>query len=62
MRQYKIEIICAEDFADKGVEVLEHITETLENIYGDAEWIGFGGYVDDEEVQNGKIQNSKDKG
>lgn len=40
MRQYKIEIICAEDLADKGVEVLEHITETLENIYGDAEWIG----------------------
>lgn len=40
MRQYKIEIICAEDFADKGVEVLEHITETLENIYGDAEWMG----------------------
>ena len=49
MSQYKIEIICAEDFADKGVEVLEHITETLENIYGDAEWIGFGGYIDDEE-------------
>ena len=49
MRRYKTEIICAEDFADKGVEVLEHITETLENIYGDAEWIGFGGYIDDEE-------------
>ena len=29
MKQYKIEIICAEYFADKGVEVLEHITETL---------------------------------
>lgn len=42
MKRYKIEIICAEDFADKGVEVLEHITETLEKIYGDAEWIGFG--------------------
>ena len=54
MRQYKIEIICAEDLADKGVEVLEHITETLENIYGDAEWIGFGGYIDDEDVQNVK--------
>ena len=27
MKQYKIEIICAEDFA----------------------WIGFGGYIDDEE-------------
>lgn len=49
MKQYKIEIICAEDFADKGVEVLEHITETLENIYGDAEWIGFGSYIDYEE-------------
>lgn len=35
MKQYKIEIICAEDFADKGVEVLEHITEMLDNIYGD---------------------------
>lgn len=49
MKRYKIEIICAEDFADKGVEVLERITETLKNIYGDAEWIGFGGYVKDEE-------------
>ena len=36
-------IIGAEDFADKGVEVLEHITEMLDNIYGDAEWCGFGG-------------------
>ena len=49
MTQYKIEIICAEDFADKGVEVLEHITEMLDNIYVDAEWCGFGGYIDDEE-------------
>ena len=49
MKVYKIKIICAEDFADKGVEVLEHITEMLDNIYGDAEWCGFGGYVDDEE-------------
>lgn len=50
MKLYKIEIICAEDFADKGVEVLEHITETLENIYGDdAEWYAFGGYVKDKE-------------
>ena len=48
MRVYKIEIICAEDFADKGVEVLEHITETLENIYDDAEWCASGGYVDDD--------------
>lgn len=48
MKVYKIEIICAEDFADKGVEVLRHITEMLDNIYGDAEWSGFGGYVDDE--------------
>ena len=30
MKQYDIKIICAEDFADKGVEVLEHITETLD--------------------------------
>ena len=49
MRQYKIEIICAEDFADKGVEVLEHITETLENIYDDAKWSCFGRYIYDEE-------------
>ena len=49
MKLYKIEIICAEDFADKGFEVLEHITETLENIYGDAEWSGLGRYIDDEE-------------
>lgn len=49
MKQYEIKIICAEDFADKGVEVLEHITEMLDNIYGDAEWCGSGRYVDDEE-------------
>lgn len=50
MRQYKIEIICAEDFADKGVEVIDRIGEMLDNVYGDdAEWIGFGGYIDDEE-------------
>lgn len=49
MKQYKIEIICAEDFADKGVEVLERISEMLDSIYGDAEWCGFGGYIDDEE-------------
>ena len=54
MKLYKIEIICTEDFADKGFEVLEHITETLENIYGDAEWIGFGGYVEDKENNNDK--------
>ena len=29
--------------------MLEHITETLENIYGDAEWSGLGRYIDDEE-------------
>ena len=55
MKQYEIKIICAEDFADKGVEVLEHITEMLDNIYGDAEWSGFGGYVDDDEVKNETI-------
>lgn len=50
MRQYKIEIICSEDFAYKGVEVLEHISETLENIYDeDAKWMAFGGYINDEE-------------
>ena len=60
MKQYKIEIICAEDFADKGVEVLERISEMLDNIYGDAEWCGSGGYVDDEEVkdENKQIRNS----
>ena len=47
MKQYEIKIICAEDFAEKGVEVLEHITEMLDNIYGDAEWCGFGGYIDE---------------
>lgn len=51
MKQYKIEIFCAEDFADKGVEVLEHITEALENIYGDAEWCAFGGYVREDEKE-----------
>ena len=54
MKVYKIEIVCAEDFADKGVEVLEHITEMLDNIYGDAEWCGSGGYVEDEENNNDK--------
>ena len=54
MKQYKIEIICAEDFADKGVEVLEHITEMLDNIYGDAQWRGSGGYVEDEEDYTGQ--------
>ena len=49
MKQYEIKIICAEDFADKGIEVLEHISEMLDNIYGDAEWCGSGRYVDDEE-------------
>lgn len=50
MKRYKIEIICSEDFADKGVEVLEHISETLENIYYEnAKWIAFGGYIKDEE-------------
>ena len=49
MRQYEIKIICAEDFADKGIEVLERITEMLDNIYGDAEGCGFGRYIDDEE-------------
>ena len=60
MKQYEIKIICAEDFADKGVEVLERISEMLDNIYGDAEWCGFGGYVDDEEVkdENKQIRNS----
>lgn len=57
MKQYKIEIFCAEDFADKGVEVLEHITETLENIYGDAEWCGFGGYVDDEKCKQAEVED-----
>ena len=56
MRQYKIEIICAEDFADKGVEVLEHITEMLDNIYGDAEWIGFGGYIDDDKSKQTEVK------
>lgn len=51
MKLYKIEIICAEDFADKGAEVLEHITETLENIYDDAEWCVSVGYIDDEEEE-----------
>lgn len=60
MKQYEIKIICAEDFADKGVEVLERISEMLDNIYGDAEWCGSGGYVDDEEVkdENKQIRNS----
>lgn len=50
MRQYKIEIFCAEDFADKGIEVLDDIEEMLKKKYGeDAEWIAFGSYIKDEE-------------
>ena len=46
MRQYKIEIFCAEDFADKGIEVLDYIEEMLKKKYGeDAEWIAFGSYI-----------------
>ena len=56
MKVYKIEIICAEDFADKGVEVLEHITEMLDDIYGDAEWCGFGRYIDDEEDEQAEVK------
>lgn len=50
MKLYKIEIVCAEDFADKGVEVLEYLSEKLDKQYGkDAEWYAFGGYVKDKE-------------
>ena len=49
MKQYKIEIFCAEDFADKGIEVLDYIEEMLYKKYGDDEYIIFGSYVRDEE-------------
>lgn len=49
MRQYKIEIFCAENFADKGIEVLDYIEEMLNKKYGDDEYIIFGSYVRDEE-------------
>jgi len=50
MKRYKIEIICAEDFADKGIEVVDYIWEMLEKKYGgDAQWYAFGSYIDDEE-------------
>jgi hypothetical protein len=46
MKQYKIEIFCAEDFVDKGVEVLYYIEKMLKKKYGeDAEWIAFGSYI-----------------
>ena len=59
MKQYEIKIICAEDFAEKGVEVLDRITEMLDNIYGDAEWCGFGGYIDDEKCKQAGVQKEK---
>ena len=45
MKQYKIEIYCDEEFADKGMEVLNYIWKMLEKKYGeDAKWTAFGGY------------------
>lgn len=41
--------IVEKQFEYRGIEVLERITEMLDNIYGDAEWCGFGRYIDDEE-------------
>ena len=50
MKQYKIEIYCDEEFADKGIEVLDYIWEMLEKKYGeDAKWNAFGGYIKDKE-------------
>lgn len=46
MKQYKIEIYCGEDFADKGIEVINYIEKMLTKKYGeDAEWIAFGNYI-----------------
>ena len=46
MKQYKIEIYCDEEFADKGMEVFNYIWKMLEKKYGeDAKWNAFGGYV-----------------
>lgn len=46
MRQYKIEIYCGEEFADKGIEVINYIEKMLKKKYGeDAEWIAFGNYI-----------------
>ena len=47
--------------------MLEHITEMLDNIYGDAEWCGSGGYVDDDKLKQTflfvekEMQNGEDK-
>lgn len=51
MKQYKIEIYCDEEFADKGFEVLNYIWKMLEKKYGDAEWCAFGGYVREDEKE-----------
>ena len=59
MKQYEIKIICAEDFAANGVEVVTRITEMLDNIYGDAEWCGFGGYIDDDKCKQSDVQKEK---
>lgn len=46
MKQYKIEIYCDEEFADKGIEVFNYIWKMLEKKYcEDAKWNAFGGYV-----------------
>lgn len=58
MRQYKIEIFCAEDFADKGIEVLDYIEEMLNKKYGDDEYIIFGSYVRDEEDENANTRTT----
>lgn len=49
MKLYKIEIVCAEDFADKGIEVLDYIEGMLDKKYGDDEYIIFGSYIRDKE-------------
>ena len=57
MKQYKIEIYCDEEFADKGIEVLNYIWKMLEKKYGeDAKWTAFGGYVrEDKKIR--RIEN-----
>lgn len=48
MREYKIEIYCAENLAEKGIEVFNYIAEMLEKEYSEEEYIMFGCYVKDD--------------
>lgn len=49
MRQYKIEIICEEDYVDKGLEILEYIDDILRKEYCRDEYVMLGHYINDDE-------------